>query len=213
MPRFQGYLSDRDIREYRDELFPNDSREIHPEGASVDLRLGSEYHLSSQREPQQLSADKPHLVIPSGDFAVLMTMETVHVPNDVIGFITMKLGYKAKGLINVSGFHVDPGYEGRLLYAVYNAGPNDILVSYGKPLFTIFFSGLNQTVQHPYGEGLRSLPIWAVGNLASGSDPTNIASLARRVKLLEDRLALSLSAVAIVIIPVIVLAVDRWLLR
>ena len=36
VPRFQGYLSDRDIREYRDELFPNDSREIHPEGASVE---------------------------------------------------------------------------------------------------------------------------------------------------------------------------------
>ena len=101
--RFQGYLSDRDIDAHRTELFPNESDEITTEGASVDLRLGSEYHLSSQRESRRLSADNPHLVIPSGDFAVLMTKETVQVPKDVIGFITMKLGYKAKGLINVSG--------------------------------------------------------------------------------------------------------------
>ena len=213
-PRFQGYLSDRDIEEHRTQLFPNESDEIKPVGASVELSLGSEYHLSSQRESQRLSADKPHLLIPSGDFAVLMTKETVCVPDDVIGFITMRFTYKAKGLINVSGFHVDPGYKGRLLYAVYNAGPNDILVSHEEKLFMIFFSGLNQPAKEPYYRpGHTELPGWAVANLISGSNPTNIASLAQSVRRLEDRFTLALSTLAIVMVPVIILIVDRWVAR
>ena len=213
-PRFQGYLSDRDIQAHRAELFPNESDEIMAEAASVDLRLGSEYHLSSQREPGRLSADKPHLVIPSGDFAVLMTKETVCVPDDVIGFITMRFTYKAKGLINVSGFHVDPGYEGRLLYAVYNAGPKDIFVSHEEKLFMIFFSGLNQPAEKPYSKpGHTELPGWAVANLTSGPNPTNIVSLAQSVRRLEDRFTLALSTLAIVMVPVIILVVDRWVAR
>ena len=69
--------------------------------------------------------------IPAGQFAFLLTEEIVHIPNNVMGFISLRTGIKFQGLINVSGFHVDPGYHGQLVYAVYNAGPSQIHLNTG----------------------------------------------------------------------------------
>ena len=141
-----------------------------------------------------------------------MTKETVYIPTDVVGFITMRFSYKAKGLINVSGFHVDPGYNGCLIYAVYNAGPRDILVNYGEALFTIFFAGLNQEAEHPRTTpGFTALPESMLANLISGEDSTNIVSVSKRVQNLEDRFRMAVAAAGIVIVPVIVLLADLLL--
>jgi dCTP deaminase len=48
------------------------------------------------------------------------------------------------GLINVSGFHVDPGFYGKLIYAVYNAGPSEIHLSRGTEMFLIWFADLDK---------------------------------------------------------------------
>jgi dCTP deaminase len=53
-------------------------------------------------------------------------------------------------LVNVSGFHVDPGFRGRLKFWVYNAGNNDIQVLQGDPLFLIWFSDLDRPTRDPY---------------------------------------------------------------
>jgi len=45
-----------------------------------------------------------------------------------------------QGLVNVSGFHVDPMFKGRLVFAVQNVGPNDIRLRWMEPTFTIFFA-------------------------------------------------------------------------
>jgi dCTP deaminase len=45
-------------------------------------------------------------------------------------------------LINVSGFHVDPGYKGNLVFSVYNAGSSQISLSAGEPCFLIWFADL-----------------------------------------------------------------------
>ena len=39
---------------------------------------------------------------------------------------------KFRGLVNVSGFHVDPGYRGQLTFAVFNAGPVPIHLKRSK---------------------------------------------------------------------------------
>jgi dCTP deaminase len=81
--------------------------------------------------------------IPAGQFAFLLTEEVVRIPNNVMGFISLRTGFKFQGLINVSGFHVDPGYQGRLIYAVYNAGPSQIHLNRGLGLFKIWFADLD----------------------------------------------------------------------
>lgn len=54
----------------------------------------------------------------------------------------MKSGLKNSGLVNVSGFHVDPGYKGKLLFAIFNAGPQTVTVRCDQDAFLIWFARL-----------------------------------------------------------------------
>ena len=117
---------------------------------AFNLRMGDCYFVTGDADDQNdqtkrfLSEGQPFL-IPSGQFAYLVTAETVHVPDDAMAFISMRTGIKFKGLINVSGFHVDPGYEGKLVFAAFNASPSPIQICEGDPVFKIWFAGLDVT--------------------------------------------------------------------
>jgi dCTP deaminase len=186
-----GFLTAKDIGTHWDRLFPeNEDGEKVPMAdrvnpASVDLRLGSEYFVTSADKPGQLSKESPFLTIPHGEFALLTTWEVVKVPVDVIALITMRYKYKRKGLINVSGFHVDPGFEGQILYSVHNAGPRDLKVQWKEPIFSIFFATLTDDTTPYQGEhkGQRGLPSEAVADLAG--PPVNLVKLDRRLTELE----------------------------
>ena len=106
---------------------------------NYDLRLGDEVYLSSKELPIKLTEHDNVIAIRSGEFALLITREKVELPKDVMAFISVRFKYKQKGLINISGFHVDPGYRGKLIFSVYNAGPNDILLKKDEAVFMIFF--------------------------------------------------------------------------
>ena len=86
--------------------------------------------------------------IPSGQFAFLLTEEIIKVPHNCIAFISMKAKTKYKGLINVSGFHVDPGFNGRLTFSVYNAGPASIMLRRGMPLFLLWYAELDNATKY-----------------------------------------------------------------
>jgi dCTP deaminase len=81
--------------------------------------------------------------IPAGQFAFLLTEEKVSVPKGKLAFISMKSSVKNRGLVNVSGFHVDPGYSGNLIFAVFNAGPKTIHLRRGEQCFLIWFADLD----------------------------------------------------------------------
>jgi dCTP deaminase len=90
------------------------------------------------------------LIIPPGQFGLLLTRETVSIPDNAIGFISIRFSIKCRGLVNVSGFHVDPGYAGRLEFAVYNAGSQNIILSCGERVFMIWFSDLSGPTKDVY---------------------------------------------------------------
>ncbi len=98
------------------------------------LRMGGQYYKTADhaqnddfvRQKRNLLRADELFLIPSGQFALLLSKESVSVPKDAMAFISMRTGVKFQGLINVSGFHVDPGYTGQLVYAVYNASPSSI---------------------------------------------------------------------------------------
>ena len=50
---------------------------------------------------------------------------------------------KFRGLVNVSGFHVDPGYRGQLTFSVFNAGPVPVHLKRGQPIFLIWYASLD----------------------------------------------------------------------
>ena len=96
--------------------------------AAYTLRVGSEVFISPSTAVEAatktkllLKEDEGFAIPPPGQFALVLTEESVEVPKSAVAFISMKARIKFKGLVNVSGFHVDPGYHGKLLFAIYNA--------------------------------------------------------------------------------------------
>ncbi|MBW1793183.1 MAG: hypothetical protein JRJ38_01930 [Deltaproteobacteria bacterium] len=112
--------------------------EKRTQGSSIELSLGEEVFISSQRDLKLLKKEDKLVTIAPGDFALLITKEWIKIPSDCMGFIAMKTKHKLSGLINVSGFHVDPGFYGRLKFSVYNAGTANVVLKYGEATFILF---------------------------------------------------------------------------
>jgi dCTP deaminase len=146
-------------------------------GAS-ELSLGEEIFRtdSPDKKKEFLKQEKEQVVINPGQFALLLTKECVNIPSDKIAFISIKAGIKLKGLINVSGFHVDPGFKGNLVFSVYNAGSSQISLAKGEPCFLLWFAELNltesetdnyQTGNHDH-KGQNSIPTRYIDSLLAG---------------------------------------------
>lgn len=135
--------------------------------AAYTLRMGSEAYVSPSEAEQDLRNitiqkldENGCFVIPAGQFAFLLTEETVNVPSNKLAFISMKSGMKLRGLVNVSGFHVDPGYSGKLVFAVFNAGPKVIHLRRGEPCFLIWYANLDNqhSTRAKTGLGFERIP-------------------------------------------------------
>ena len=140
------------------------------EACSYELSLGSEALVSGENARKQILADGETVVIPPGQIALLITKEFVTVPPDAIAWISMKSKAKFRGLINVSGFHVDPGFSGKLVFSVFNAGVHDMHLSVGTRLFVIWYCFLDSATSGTYTGscmGQHSLPDEHITNLAA----------------------------------------------
>ncbi len=107
--------------------------------AAYTLAIGPEVYISptdQTADPATVTVRKldkdEAFTIPPGQFAFLLTEEIVSVPADALAFISIRAKTKFRGLVNVSGFHVDPGYCGQLTYSVFNAGPVPIHLKRGQ---------------------------------------------------------------------------------
>jgi dCTP deaminase len=122
--------------------------------ASYDLRLGAESYIVGSDTPLYLSKDKQeHLTIAPGQF----------------------------GLVNISGFHVDPTHKGRLVFAVNNVGPSDVRLRLMEPTFTIFFARVQGSIGDARDPFPDRLPLQYVQNLGGSS-----VTLSKLQKELED---------------------------
>lgn len=171
-------------------LLGDDSEVIKPfnpkriKNGAYELSLGAEVFLtdSEERSVKRL-LDNEMIKIRPGQFALLLTKEYVKIPNNKIAFISIKAGIKFEGLINVSGFHVDPGFEGNLLFSVYNAGPSTIILSNGTAYFPIWFADIDQEFQDYKGshEKQKRIPDIPVKALSQG-ELTSPSVLSKRIE-------------------------------
>jgi dCTP deaminase len=176
------------------------------ESASYNLTLGDEVYISflpdtSQKDRKKvILKDKDTVAIPPGQFAFLITAEKVTIPENIIAFISIKFKSKAKGLVNVSGFHVDPGYSGKLIFAVYNAGPLNYIIAKGDRLFSIWFAELDGVDEKPKkGKGFDSIPT----EFINIPDNTSLPFLVKRIDDLEKKVD-KYSVVQAIIITVVI---------
>jgi dCTP deaminase len=127
----------------------DEDRIVH---AAYEMGIGPEAFVTSNPGDKTQLASGDKLVIPPGQFGLLITRERVHIPPNVIAFISMRASIKFQGLINVSGFHVDPGFRGQLKFSVFNAGSRSIVLDQDQRVFMIWFADLDQPDANPYPE-------------------------------------------------------------
>lgn len=151
---------------------------------AYELGVGSEAFITSNTESNTHLKEGGKVTIPPGQFGLLTTKEVVFVPNNAIAFISIRAGIKFQGLVNVSGFHVDPGFRGPLKFAVYNAGSRDIDLDQDERVFMIWFADLNEDTPDPYGSLPASTSIITAKDL--GRLKGEIASPGELKKQLED---------------------------
>ncbi|MCF2149285.1 hypothetical protein IQ276_023215 [Desmonostoc muscorum LEGE 12446] len=157
------------------------------QSASYELCLGEEIYISAlpdtplRERKKIILKEKETVAIPPGQFAFLITSEIIKVPNNALAFISIKFKFKSSGLINVSGFHVDPGYSGKLIFAVYNAGPLNFHVGRGERVFSIWYADLDKADENPRNKiGYDSIPTDLINS------PDLVSSLPYLVKRLDD---------------------------
>ena len=169
--------------------------------ASYRLCIGPEIYVSPAggaddvvtRTKVQLAAGQGFM-IPPGQFGFLVTEETIKVPADAIGLISIRAKVKSRGLVNVSGFHADPGYHGHLVFAVFNAGPAPVHLARGEECFLIWFADLDcQSAYVKSGEGYQGIPSDLINPIAG--EVQSFAGLLGKIKNTERELDKRLATV------------------
>jgi dCTP deaminase len=159
------------------------------------LRVGAEIYVtptfdegSASTHTKQQLAEGEAFPIPSGQFAFLITEESVSVPTGAMAFISIKARIKFRGLVNVSGFHVDPGWKGPLIFSVFNAGPGTVHLQRGQDMFLIWYADLDEPSNlHRGGEGPKFIPTDLINNITG--ELNSLQNLATRIRDVERQLS------------------------
>lgn len=166
--------------------------DFDPDGlrpANYDLRLGDEVYVTAEKLPKKLNETEDTIAIQPGEFGILTTYEYIHVPLNYLGLISLRFNYKKQGLMNISGFHVDPGFTGKIIFSVFNTGPRSVALRYKERVFMIMFEELSKPLKTGYSGGFseqKHIPVDIITSL--GGQSVSVISLDRRLRKLETNL-------------------------
>src|SRR3972149_2808818 len=161
-------LSDRDIKKAIEEgrilIEPLDETCIQP--ASVDVHLGHRFLVfrNSRRpfidvrldtddltEEVEINGETPFILHP-GEFVLGGTLETISLPDDLVGRLEGKSSLGRLGLlIHSTAGYIDPGWKGRLTLELSNVANLPITLYYGMKIGQISFSRLTTPAERLYG--------------------------------------------------------------
>ncbi|MGH7950433.1 MAG: dCTP deaminase [Limisphaerales bacterium] len=129
-------------------ITPFDAKKL--KGASYDLELGREALVSNRDQKVLLGPDRTSgLNLEAGDFALVLTKESMKLPLDIAGVIGMRSTLARMGVILLHGMQIDPGFEGYLRFGLYNASPRKITLDYGDDICMIEFHKLAGKATRP----------------------------------------------------------------
>jgi len=123
-----------------------------PEGAGFDLRLGEVYEISGKaflgithRETPKVilkmkyaASKKNTIVLKPGDFYLVTTIESVHLPLNLCATFIPRTTTFRSGLFLRTGV-AQPGYEGKLTFGLKNEGPIAVEIEMGARFVFVQF--------------------------------------------------------------------------
>jgi dCTP deaminase len=159
-------FSDRDIEQYLESgrivIDPIPPAE-RINGASVDLRLGERFRLFDTSyaasvidlSGARIDIDRQGdlLYLHPGEMALGATMESVTLPDDIVGWINGRSSLARLGLmVHITAHAVDPGWSGQLVLEFYNSGKLPLALRAGMPICSICFEPLSSPSVRPYNK-------------------------------------------------------------
>ncbi len=169
-------LSDKDIVD----ALNNGSISVEPRpsddcisGVSVDLRLGNRFRvfsshttphidLSGTREEVNRAIDKvmsdeiniegdDAFFLHPGELALGVTLESVKLPDDIVGWLDGRSSLARLGLmVHVTAHRIDPGWSGNIVLEFYNSGKLPLALRPGMSIGAISFETMSSPAERPY---------------------------------------------------------------
>ncbi|MGB1296881.1 MAG: dCTP deaminase [Psychrobium sp.] len=171
-------LSDIDIKRYLSDQKIVIEPSPDPEtinGVTVDVRLGNKFRvfeghnapfidISGPKSDVQdaldrvmsdeiiLEDDQPFILHP-GELALAMTMESVTLPADIVGWLDGRSSLARLGLmVHVTAHRIDPGWSGNIVLEFINAGKLPLALRAGMPIGALNFEKLSSPAENPYNK-------------------------------------------------------------
>lgn len=169
-------LCDRDIEIWLDEgrlsISPRPPQE-RINGATVDVQLGNQFRvfrghtaayidLSGPKDEVvaaldrvmsdeiQLAESEAFFLHPS-ELALAATLESVTLPDDLIGWLDGRSSLARLGLmVHVTAHRIDPGWQGRIVLEFYNSGKLPLALRSGMLIGALSFETLSGPAARPY---------------------------------------------------------------
>jgi len=114
--------------------------------AGYDLRVGDEAYINGKiLDVKNLGT----FVVPPKTYALVLTLERIRLPDDIMGDMKLRSSLAREGLIGSFAW-VDPGWDGKLTLGLYNASDNPVELSYGERFVQIAFLRLEMPARNPY---------------------------------------------------------------
>ena len=197
---------------------PFDEASLQP--ASYDMRFGKKVIVTGVDEEIDLER-KRSLTIKAGDFALLTTLESIKLPNNMAGNIGVKSYYTRKGMIVLAGLQIDPGFEGVLVVGIYNASPRGLTIDYEGPFCTIELHQLSVAATKPFMPGeeqkrgeiprvdkdyLRTLEVESLTEMSQSMRELtrSVGDLTSTVRIVSSRLNILSGVIYALVIPLLV---------
>ena len=169
-------LCDRDIIKSLDEghisITPRpDNAKIS--GVSVDLRLGHQFRvfsshtipyidLSGTKESVNKAvekvmgdeiyvSDEETFVLHPGELALGITLESISLPDDLVGWLDGRSSLARLGLmVHVTAHRIDPGWDGNIVLEFFNSGKLPLALRPGMGIGAMSFETMSGSAERPY---------------------------------------------------------------
>lgn len=130
--------------------------------ACYELRCGNVYYDLSQSTTPVSVGEGENILLKPKQTIVLITMESLRLPPNILGRILTKGILFSLGILPVNTY-ADPGFSGRLGIVFHNLSNSYIRITQGDPIAKIEFSRLQEPVSRPYeGQHGYQTQIWPI---------------------------------------------------
>lgn len=112
------------------------------EASSYDISVGRWGIVGG--EGKEIDLDKDGMELGPGSYGGIISHERLKLPKQVYARIGSKRALAYDGVILLTGSLVDPGYEGHLLFGLYNASHRRVVIRQNRKICNIVFERLAQ---------------------------------------------------------------------